>query len=248
VVAFRRLTVWVLALGLAGCGGGGAKSKDGGSDGQHGGSGGKGGTGGTGGSSGGSDGSAGSTAPVDAGPVDGPGFIDGFYEIDASADADVTGTWTSVCCDGKYTGIVVLNQVGTTITGTFNDVTVGTGGTLVGAIHGSHVEFKRTADGINQDYALTLSADGNTLTGGFTGTHDSTAGTDVQLTRGLPDGGFDANDGALAEAGNDSDGGVVDNSDGGVVDAPVADDSQNDQDAGQTDQDAQGGEAGETGP
>ena len=99
--------------------------------------------------------------------VDAGGETD--FESEAAANVDLTGTWSIVCCYDVYHGFVMLTQVGTTITGTYHDITVGTGGIIVGAIHGSHVEFTRTFVGIYQVYSLTVSDDGDAITGTLSG-------------------------------------------------------------------------------
>ena len=201
----RRFSVLMLALGVvagfvAGCGGGG-KATDGGSDGKR--------------ADAGTDQAAGEPdggtdtplspgGPDAASQTDAGDALDAVFKSDAAAGFDLTGTWTIVCCNDVYHGFVMLTQVGTAFTGTYTDTTVGTGGAIVGAIHGSQVEFTRTTDSINQDYSLTVSDDGNAMTGTLSGSHDLSVGVDVEMSRDLSDAGVGVDSSGGGDAGVDS--------------------------------------------
>ena len=105
-----------------------------------------------------------------------------------SADAstpnlDLTGQWHMVCCDSKYTAEVTFLQTGTSISGSFS-VNDGTGGTFTGSVVGYAVTFTRTFENGTEVFTLTLSQDGNTMTGSLSGVHDPLVDTLVTMTRG----------------------------------------------------------------
>jgi len=96
---------------------------------------------------------------------------------------DVAGTWKFVCCDGKYWGEIDLSDdERSKITGRFYDLANKSGGTIDGTVTGKSVQFTRNNG--KQDYKLTLSDDGNTMSGFFVGAHDGSAGTEITMTRG----------------------------------------------------------------
>lgn len=97
--------------------------------------------------------------------------------------SDLTGEWEIVCCDGHYTGKVRLQQNGAELTGTFYNQNNGSSGEVVGKVNGSSVTFKRTWSTGSQQYTLTLTNGGRTLTGSLSGSRDTSVGTDVTMTR-----------------------------------------------------------------
>ncbi|HEV7701659.1 MAG TPA: hypothetical protein VGO43_15620 [Pyrinomonadaceae bacterium] len=99
------------------------------------------------------------------------------------ATTDVSGTWDLVCCSGRYTGKLTLTQSGNKIGGYFGETSNGSTGKVDGAINGTSLTFRRTWSGGVQDYTLTLSSDGKTLTGSFNGTRDTSVGTEFRATR-----------------------------------------------------------------
>jgi hypothetical protein len=86
----------------------------------------------------------------------------------------IEGTWKWRCCQDKYWGTFELFQDENRISGTFNDLSNGTGGNIIGTIRESKVEFTRSG---NQFFALTLSSDGQTLEGTLSGSRDTSVGT-----------------------------------------------------------------------
>ncbi len=95
----------------------------------------------------------------------------------------VGGIWKFVCCSGKYWGEIDLSvDENNKIAGRFYDLANKSGGTIDGTVRGNDVLFTRNEG--EQDYKLTLSDDGNTMTGFFVGIHDGSVGTEVTLTRG----------------------------------------------------------------
>jgi hypothetical protein len=89
-----------------------------------------------------------------------------------------------VCCNAIYSSNVTFIQTGTTLGGMFTDSNNDPVGTIVGTVNGFDVMFTRTWDTYSQVYMLTLSPDGKTLTGTFTGTHDPSVDYyDVTMTR-----------------------------------------------------------------
>ncbi len=96
---------------------------------------------------------------------------------------DINGTWKFICCSGKYWGEIDLTVDETnTIKGRFYDMANKSGGTVDGTVKGKNILFTRNKG--EQDYKLTLSDDGNTMSGFFVGVHDSSVGTEVTMTRG----------------------------------------------------------------
>jgi len=91
----------------------------------------------------------------------------------------VSGTWDLVCCSNKYRSILVLQQNGNRLTGYM----VNPEQKLEGSINGNTLRFTRNFSGGSQEYALTLSPDGRTLTGNFTGTRDTSVGTETTATK-----------------------------------------------------------------
>jgi hypothetical protein len=98
-------------------------------------------------------------------------------------DQGVSGVWNFECCEKHYTGKLTLIQNSNKISGYFGDTSNGTTGEIDGEINGATLTFKRRWSAQTQDYNLTLSPDGNTLTGSFTGDRDTSVGTDVKATR-----------------------------------------------------------------
>lgn len=93
--------------------------------------------------------------------------------LEPTRSSSVSGTWEFVCCGGKYKWTVTLNQNGNTITGSDFQ------GQIEGKISGSSVKFERRIAAGVQEFSLTLSSDGKTLSGNFSGPRDLSAGTDV---------------------------------------------------------------------
>lgn len=104
----------------------------------------------------------------------------------ASGKQDISGTWKFVCCSGKYWGEIDLDvDENNRIKGKFYDKANKSGGSIDGTINGNTVIFTRNNG--EQDYKLTLSEDGNTMSGFFVGVHDGSVGTEVTMTRaGMP--------------------------------------------------------------
>ena len=96
---------------------------------------------------------------------------------------NVSGTWDFVCCSKKYTAKLTLVQTGNTISGYFGQTSNGTTGEIEGQLNGTSLTFRRRWSGGTQDYTLTVSADGKTLTGSFSGDRDTSVGTEVKATR-----------------------------------------------------------------
>jgi hypothetical protein len=107
------------------------------------------------------------------------------------AASNVSGTWDMVCCSNKYRVKITLIQDGAKISGYFGEnggnSNDGTGGTIEGQINGTTLTFtRRHAIGTQnyvQSYVLTLSRDGRTLTGSYSGDVDTSVGRDVTATR-----------------------------------------------------------------
>ena len=100
-----------------------------------------------------------------------------------SRSQDISGTWKFVCCSGKYWGEIDLTVNETnTIKGRFYDMANKSGGTVDGTVQGKNILFTRNKG--EQDYKLTLSDDGNTMSGFFVGVHDGSAGTEITMIRG----------------------------------------------------------------
>lgn len=96
---------------------------------------------------------------------------------------NVSATWNFECCGGAYKGKLTLKQDQDKISGYFGETTNGTTGEIDGQISGTSLTFKRKWDGKEQDYNLTVSADGKKLTGSFSGYRNTSVGTDVTATR-----------------------------------------------------------------
>lgn len=96
-----------------------------------------------------------------------------------SGGVGVSGTWDLVCCSGKYRGTLVLRQNGNRLEGYMIDPSQ----PIAGEISGSTLRFRRSFSGGQQDYTMTLSPDGRTLTGSFTGTRDTAVGTETTATK-----------------------------------------------------------------
>lgn len=100
-----------------------------------------------------------------------------------TAAVNVTGTWDFKCCGGNYKGKLNLQQDGDQISGSFGETTNSTTGEIKGQIKGRSLTFTRTWGSSKQEYNLTLSEDGKTLTGSFSGDKDTRYGTDFKATR-----------------------------------------------------------------
>jgi hypothetical protein len=79
---------------------------------------------------------------------------------------DLSGTWGFTHAEARFQGTIVLRQAGSTITGTWH---TGTGKSepdslISGRVDGKTVTFTRFV-GNNQNFVLTLSADGSRLDG-----------------------------------------------------------------------------------
>lgn len=102
--------------------------------------------------------------------------------INIPREQDISGTWKIVCCSGKYWGETDLTMDGRNkIKGQFYDIANKSGGTIEGTVNGNVVLFTRNKG--EQDYKLTLSSDGKTMSGFFVGNHDGSVGTEVTMTR-----------------------------------------------------------------
>jgi hypothetical protein len=91
--------------------------------------------------------------------------------VSASAGAQVThdlsGTWSFTHFDDRFQGSIVLQQSGTKLQGTWH---TSTGKSepdtpVTGTVDGATVTLTRSLDSNQQNYTLTLSADGNGLDG-----------------------------------------------------------------------------------
>jgi hypothetical protein len=93
----------------------------------------------------------------------------------------VAGRWDFVCCSGKYRGIIVFTQDrNNNLGGYFYQEDNG----INGKINGNSVKFHRSMNGSpGQDFSMTLSQDGKTLTGSFTGDGASSMTTEVTATK-----------------------------------------------------------------
>lgn len=100
-----------------------------------------------------------------------------------TAAPSISGRWKTVCCNGKYTGVFVLQQSGSRLTGSVEEPSNRTYGELEGTIEGNRVRLTRRWPGGLQTYELLLDASFNRMSGTFDGTRDMTAGTDTQLER-----------------------------------------------------------------
>ena len=96
---------------------------------------------------------------------------------------NVSDTWDFECCDKRYKGKLTLVQNGDKVSGDFGQTTNGTTGAIQGRISGKSLTFTRRWDGKVQEYTLTISDDGKTLTGTFSGDRDTSVGVDVKATR-----------------------------------------------------------------
>jgi hypothetical protein len=95
---------------------------------------------------------------------------------------DISGTWNFVCCSGKYWGEIDFTMdESNKIKGLFYDMANKSGGMIEGTAHGSIVLFTRNKG--EQNYKLTLSSDGRSMSGFFVGNHDSSVGTEVTMAR-----------------------------------------------------------------
>ena len=97
-------------------------------------------------------------------------------------EREISGTWKFICCNGKYWGETELSlDESNKIKGQWFDKANTSGGTIEGTVKGDTVLFTRNRG--EQDYKLTLSTDGNTMSGFFVGNHDGSVGTEVTLMR-----------------------------------------------------------------
>jgi hypothetical protein len=105
--------------------------------------------------------------------------ISGVKGGDSSPGGQLSGQWDFVCCSGRYRGGIVFRQNGKWLEGYFyrEDHPIS------GEINGSTVKFKRTFSGGSQDYTMTLSPDGKTLTGSFTGDGDQSTTKEITATK-----------------------------------------------------------------
>lgn len=98
------------------------------------------------------------------------------------AASDISGTWRFICCSGKYWGeIDITTDEGSKMKGQFYDMANKSGGTIEGTVSENIVLFTRNKG--EQNYKLTLGADGRTMSGFFVGIHDGSVGTEVTMTR-----------------------------------------------------------------
>jgi hypothetical protein len=91
---------------------------------------------------------------------------------------NISGTWSWSCCEKKYSGKFTLRVSGNKLSGSFDDV-----GDIDGTFSGTTLTFKRTWSAGTQNYILTLSSDGKTLDGSFTGDRNEKVGTKFSATR-----------------------------------------------------------------
>ena len=102
--------------------------------------------------------------------------------IEAPDAQDINGTWNFMCCSGKYWGEIDLTvDENHAIKGRYYDKANKSGGTVDGTVKGKNIFFTRNKG--EQDYKLTLSDDGSTMTGFFVGVHDDSVGTEVTMIR-----------------------------------------------------------------
>jgi hypothetical protein len=96
---------------------------------------------------------------------------------------NVTGNWEWTCCDGHYAGALELTQAADKLTGRLHDGGDTEGHEVTGTIVGNVVKLTRTWTDYEQQYELTLSADGKKLAGELSGTRDENVGTHFEATR-----------------------------------------------------------------
>ena len=97
--------------------------------------------------------------------------------------SDVTGNWRWYCCGEQYWGKITLIQLGSKISGSFQDERTNVGGGITGSVEGNKVKFTRRWSKMKQHYTLALSPNGKTLRGDFQGPHDPRFGTEFSATR-----------------------------------------------------------------
>ena len=85
----------------------------------------------------------------------------------AQGPHDLSGTWSFTHFDDRFQGSITLRQSGSTLEGTWHTSSgKSEPDTLVtGSVDGAAVTLKRSLGSNEQSYALTLSADGNSLDG-----------------------------------------------------------------------------------
>jgi hypothetical protein len=114
------------------------------------------------------------TKPVIFGLDDGPRevkYVPSASDSSAPVSApqavrDLSGTWAFTHAEARFQGTIVLRQNGSAITGTWHTSTgkSESDSSLAGRVDGNTVTFTRSV-GNNQNFVLTLSADGNRLDG-----------------------------------------------------------------------------------
>ncbi len=96
-----------------------------------------------------------------------------------SAEA-ISGRWDFVCCSNRYKGeMSVEPKGGNRFEGWFYQVDH----RIEGEINGNTVKFIRRFSGGSQQFTMTLSQDGRTMSGSFTGAKDNSVGTETYATR-----------------------------------------------------------------
>jgi len=100
---------------------------------------------------------------------------------DVGGDAKrLEGTWRFVCCGNNYSGDIFFKPAGGN---TFSGWMHHTDHAIAGQINGNTVTFRRTFSGGSWDVTLTLSPDGRTLSGSFTGDAPANLPRDITATR-----------------------------------------------------------------
>jgi hypothetical protein len=86
--------------------------------------------------------------------------------VPAQAVTDLSGVWAFTHAEARFEGTIVLRQTGSVFTGTWHTSTGKSepDSSLAGRVAGNTVSFTRSV-GSNQNFVLTLSADGNRLDG-----------------------------------------------------------------------------------
>jgi hypothetical protein len=102
----------------------------------------------------------------------------------AGAAVVLTGRWSFICCDRKYSARVDLFQTGDRLTGSLLDPDSNRTRGLEGTVSGHDVHITVSWEGPNrQDYVLVANADGSTLEGTLGGDRDPALGVDVHMIR-----------------------------------------------------------------
>ncbi|MFM2295171.1 MAG: hypothetical protein RLZZ350_1584, partial [Verrucomicrobiota bacterium] len=97
--------------------------------------------------------------------------------------ANLSGHWDWTCCEGHYQGTLELHQEANQLTGRLHDENDPDGSELTGSLTGNVIQLTRTWNDSQQQYELTLNADGKTFSGELSGTRDENVGTHFEATR-----------------------------------------------------------------